>query len=327
MTRQLHFFNQTDLIHRLSFALRKRSQEVVFFLGAALSAPVSADGPGVLGADQLIDLIRTEFADDDAQLEEFDREVEVAGARRYQQAFLFLQGRLGQPTANEIVRAAVLGARSGALPSGFNLRSARDEELRLLEYDSQWSVNPGTESIGKLVTHYPTRFGRTLLTTNFDPLLEVAIRKAGGQFFKTFLHADGDLSHTEGPGCHVVHLHGYWYGSDTLHTSRQLQQSRPHLRASLATLLRNKLLVICGYSGWDDVFTDAVMDTLRDDSANPEILWAFHHENPTLRSESGQLPDNTLSSIWATLKDRERLVLRTMAERLYSQMDRRIAHG
>src|SRR5208282_2109427 len=165
-------------------------------------------------------------------------------------AFLFLQPRLGLSIANEIVRKALLCARlvdskSGTPPS--NALIGTDEDCRLLEVDSQWAINPGTDAIGRLVAHYPEPFGRSLLTTNFDPLLEVAIRKAGGQYFKTTLHADGDLSQTEAVGCHVVHLHGSWCGSDTLHTTRQLQQSRPRLKASLAALLRDRLIVVSGY--------------------------------------------------------------------------------
>jgi hypothetical protein len=275
MGEQLHFFDQSAVEHRLSYGLKRRSQEVVFLVGAGLSAPTKLGASGVIGADGLIELIRAEFVDDSRQLVEFDNATKLGGGKKYQAAFLFLQGRLGQQTANEIVRKAVLAAR---LPQAEHLRPSsdtrisKDDELRLLEFDGKWSLNPGTAAIGQLITHYSEIFGRALLTTNFDPLVEIAIRYAGGQYFKTFLHADGNISQTEGPSCHVVHLHGYWYGSDTLHTNRQLQQSRPHLKASLASLLRNKLVVICGYGGWDDVFTDALMDTVCDDSASPEVL-------------------------------------------------------
>jgi len=123
-----------------------------------------------------------------------------------------------------------------------------------LEADlSGWHLNPGTEALGKLVAQFPNHFGKTLLTTNFDPLLEVAIQRVGGLFYKTVLHSDGNLGQTEASGCHVVHLHGFWLGTDTLHTARQLGQPRPHLKDSLRSLLRNKLVVVCAYGGWDDV--------------------------------------------------------------------------
>ena len=108
----------------------------------------------------------------------------------------------------------------------------------------------------------------------------MAIRKAGGQCFRTSLHSDGNPAATEAPGCHVIHLHGYWYGSDILHTGRQITQERPRLKAWLGALLRNKLVVVSGYGGWDDAFTEALMDVVRDDTAFPEILWTFHSRQP-----------------------------------------------
>ena len=285
MSEQPHFFDQHALVHRLSAGLNKRRQETVFLLGAGLSTPTSACARGVPGTEDLIQLIRNEFCGNSLRLEEFDRTIGLAGGKRYQAAFLFLQGHLGQETANEIVKRAVLGARlneSVSERTGLDLQMASDEDLRPMDLDSQWSLNPGTTSVGRLVAEYSEIFGRLLLTTNFDPLIECAIRRAGGQCYRTVLQADGDWSNTDAAGCHVVHLHGYWYGSDTLHTGRQLQQSRPRLKASLASLLRNRLVLICGYGGWDDVFADALMEVVGDDAAKPDILWAFHSEKPVI---------------------------------------------
>lgn len=284
---EFDYFDETALIHRLSIALTKRSQEVVFLVGSALSSPVRTGSPGVLGVEGIIELIRNEFADRET-LHQFDEALREAGVRKYQTAFLFLQGRLGPGMGNEIVRKAVLGARvhDRLQPNAsFSTAKASDDELRVLDLDSQWNINPGMEAIGKLIAGYPERFGRSLLTTNFDPLAEVAVRNAGGQFFRTTLHADGNLSQTQGSGCHIIHLHGYWYGSDTLHTTRQLQQTRPHLKASLGSLLRNKLVLVCGYGGWDDIFTNALMEVVQDDSAKPEILWTFYTNNPIVGKE------------------------------------------
>src|SRR6267154_2021964 len=283
MKEPLHFFGNEELVYRLSKGLEKRDQEVIFLVGAGLSVPIRPGAPGVFSTDEIINLVRQEFADDAAQLVLLNEALEVAKEKRYQAAFLFLQGRLGQAAANEIVRKAVLGARvkNASLPGPtVSVRTLTDDDLRLIDLDPNWELNPGTEALGKLIAHYPKRFGKIVLTTNFDPLIEAAITRAGGEYFKTALHADGNLSQTEARGCHVAHLHGYWYGSDTLHTISQLQHSRPHLRASLASLVRNKLIVVSGYGGWDDVFTDALLDAVCDDAANPEILWTFYDKTP-----------------------------------------------
>lgn len=243
----------------------------------------------------MIDLIRREFDDDPTQLLALDQALATAGEKRYQAAFVFLQGRRGQQTANEIVRNAVWAARLPEFaPFDAHLRdpASTDEDCSALDLDnSGWALNPGNESLGKLLAAYPARFGRSILTTNFDPLIEVAIRRAGGLHFRTILHTDGNLLQTVGDGCHVIHLHGYWYGSDTLHTTRQLGQSRPRLKASLSALLRNKVVVACAYSGWDDTFTEAMMDVVRDDTAYPEIIWAFYSDRPNV----GELLSQRLS--------------------------------
>jgi hypothetical protein len=209
-----YFHDEGALLERLVTGLRKRSQEVVFLVGSPLSAPCQPGSPGVPGVEGVIDLIRSEFADDVSQLAMLNHQLDSAGSNRYQEAFLFLQGRRGQRTANEIIREAVLKAWIGRPPLVNNQNP--DDSCRAIELDVRgWPITPGIEALGKLIAAYPDSFGRLILTTNFDPLLEISIRRADGSSFRTTLHADGNLSQTEAAGCHVIHLHGYWYGSDT----------------------------------------------------------------------------------------------------------------
>ncbi len=285
MSFALHFFQQNDLLYRLSSGLARRDQEVVFLFGAAVSAPLTPGGGGVPGAEGMVDLIRQEFGSESSQLAELDVLLGSAEVNRYQAAFRFLQGRLGQTASNDVIRKAVILARAhlgGYSCLEFDVTKASDDQLRILDMDSGWSITPAGESFGQLAAEYPNRFGRIVLTTNFDPLLQVAIAKAKGAFWRTALQADGSLTQTQGSGCHVIHLHGYWYGSDTLHTPSQLQLPRPQLKASISALLRDKLVVVCGYGGWDDVFTQALMDVALDDSAKPDVLWTFHSKTPDI---------------------------------------------
>lgn len=236
------FFDEEALLQRLSTGLRKRPQEVVFLVGAPLSAPTKDGTPGVPGVDGIINLIRAEFENDASEEVLFDKEIEKADARRYQAAFTFLQGRRGQATANEIVRKAVLAARiPGSLSFSVDLKNqfAVEQACQTLDFDNPgWKLNPGIENLGKLATNYPDLFGKVVLTTNFDPLIEVSIQRAGGPYYRTSLSSDGNLTQTQASGCHVIHLHGFWHGTDTLHTPQQLRQQRPRLKDSLRALLR-----------------------------------------------------------------------------------------
>lgn len=279
MATKFEFHDEKVLIYRLSEALRTREQEVVFLLGSPLSEPTSANSPGVPNVSGIIDLIRAEFVNDVNQFQQFSAIVPVSGEGAYQAAFRFLIGHKGQDVANLIVKNAVLLARTSRLQN----QQLSDDDCRNLELDNLgWKLSPGLESIGQLVKNFPKSFGKKILTTNFDPLIQEAISRAGGQSYRTSLDTDGSLSLTEAIGCHVIHLHGYWWGSDTLHTTRQLTQTRPRLKSSLIRLLRNKLLLVCGYGGWDDVFTSTLFELVSDESASPEILWTFRGDSPTI---------------------------------------------
>ena len=137
---------------------------------------------------------------------------------------------------------------------------------------SAWVLPRSVDLFGELIVSCPDTFGVSVLTTNFDPRIEISISKHGGRFYRTVLHADGNLEQTVGQGTHIVHLHGYWYGHDSLHTHQQLLQERPQLKRSLERVIENSVLVVMGYSGWDDVITHALADILSDSASNPEIM-------------------------------------------------------
>jgi len=205
-------------------------------------------------------------------------------ARRYQEAFHRLLGRCGQDGVNRIIRRAVLRARQPP-PAGAELEAAeagKPEVCDALERDvGGWSLNPAVESLGTILAEYPEQFGKVLLTSNFDPLIEVSLRRAGAGGFRTItLYTDASLGWSRGDGCNVVHFHGYWSDSDTFHMQGQLEHSRPQLASSLATLLRERTVVVAAYGGWDDVFTRALTGVSQEAESFPEVLWLFRESDP-----------------------------------------------
>jgi hypothetical protein len=238
------FYDEGALLDRLTDGVRSSDRPVVFLVGSAVSAPDISNEMGVPSVSEIVNLIRSEFTQL-SQQQEFD-EILQKSENKYQAAFLFLIGRRGQAGANEIIKRSVWRARKDTSigekgPSYLPGDSTTDEACRALDSDLEgWALPGAASALGQLVSYYPNWFGTNLITTNFDPLLEVAIKKSGGQFFRTVLHRDGNLNQTEGSGCHVIHLHGYWYGADTLHTPRQLNQPRPRLKASLGSIIKSK---------------------------------------------------------------------------------------
>lgn len=283
-------YSKHDLFDRLGRTNPEQPPgRVTFLIGSALAAPPYAGSPGVPDARAIVEMIRSTLSV--RQMEAFDPLTQ--GQDAYQAAFKFLVGRKGQSAANAIVREAVSKARTSAELSAFHhsnvysLSSTTPEEaFRALDSDfSGWYLPPGMEAIGALAANHPDTFGQQILTTNFDPLLEVAIRRAGGTVFRTTLDTDGNLSQSQGAGTHVVHVHGYWHGSDTLHSAMQLTFPRPRLKASLTTLLRSGTFCVTGYGGWDDIFSAALFDVLNDSSASPDVIWCFRAEDPEVSEE------------------------------------------
>lgn len=279
------FHDHRALLDRLSRP--EPSRDHIFLFGAALTAPVGAGAPGVPGIAGVVDLIRAHYraAYGESALAELDTTLQSQPEQAYKAAFEHLQGRGNTEDANRIIRRAVLRARTSPPPAGTSVASV--SELQRLQLDGAgWHLAPAVAALGRLLSTRPPGFAPLVLTTNFDPLIEVSIERAGGHAYWSMLDSDGRLDQVHGAGCHVVHLHGYWLHSDTLHTGVQLGQDRPQLQASLQQILANRAVVVIGYGGWDDVFARALTDVLDDPQQNCEIIWAFYpeHEHQLVRS-------------------------------------------
>lgn len=264
--------------------LRRGDRPVVFLVGSALTMS-TAGRPGVCDVDAMIRLIKERVASPrDASFAaraEARRASEVLeealvragdGGGRYQVAFQKLKSMVGgAAAANTVIREAVLKART--VSTAVDL----DDLRALAELEGSgvgWHLGPAVKALGQLVARDPMRFGRAVLTTNFDPLIEVAIRAAGGRAQAVALVGDDTLPAVDPIVTSVVHLHGLWRG-DTLHTTGALIVDRATLRRSFARLLDEVTLVALAYGGWDDVLTTTLAELTKDTGSQLDLLWCF----------------------------------------------------
>lgn len=271
------FFSYQTLVDRLAHAASRESKRVVFLLGSPVSGS-NGGNPGVADVDGIVEAIRCEFSNDEDASSALQSELARSSGNAYQAAVNFLMGRRGQDAVNELIRRAVIGARID--PNGtiaqFKQMTDPDIAAENLEKDREgWFIPSCLQDLAELCVQLPDVFGQLQLTTNFDPLLTLALQQAGGHCYRSVLSRDGSLGQVQGDGCHIVHLHGYWRGVDTLHTPRQLNQPRPKLKSSLSELLKNSIVVPVAYGGWDDVFTRTLLEIMNEDGARPEILWTY----------------------------------------------------
>lgn len=274
---RLNFHNAEVLLERVIHA----SREIAFFFGSALSIPEASGMPGVPNVAGVLTLIEATLSDSPQAFAPV-RNLQDFG-EACQTAFERLQAFRGQDVANEVIRQAVVQARK---PTTEDLKNSREtfwkdaEVCRALDADiAGWHLRPSLKALGQLLADHSGRLGNTVLTTNFDPLIQVAVQAAHGTYFRTMLHDDGTLGQAEGPGVQIVHLHGYWHGTDTLHVPAQISRPRAKLKRSLERLLQNRTLIVMGCGGWDDVFMSSLSELVTDTELNPDVLWAFYESD------------------------------------------------
>jgi hypothetical protein len=248
---------------------------VAFLVGSPLSLK---DGFGVPGIATMLNFVREEVRDRHSfALPQLESALSgKSGPDAYQAAMKWLGINAGQDAVNEVIAKAVLQARKSAAGA---LAPATDGQ------PDDWNIPAGTADLADLVARGGEKFLGPVLTTNFDPLISLAVRKSGGRAGRHVLSADGTLAGAaeDEPGiCNVVHLHGFWRDSDTLHTQAQLTNPRPKLVKSLQRLLvaRQRTLIVAAYGGWDDVFTHALVELMNDEQARLDVIWCFYESDP-----------------------------------------------
>lgn len=249
-------------------------------LGSALSLP-DRDTTGVPGAKTMVEMVLSRL--DAVQRIELSQ-ILLGANNQYAAAMQFFRDRRGQDALNRLVFDAVLEARiddseNWIGPMGWDVENVlmRPEPEELLNF---WHVPTGLRAAGSIIAHFGKRLGETVLTTNFDPLIGVAIRKSGGHYFRVCMDDDGDIAAMGGSVSRIVHLHGYWRNSDTFHTIPQMEALRPKLDDSLKRMLLFRTILVIGYGGWDDVFTRALAAIAAEPRCGTKIVWCFHESDP-----------------------------------------------
>ncbi|MCR9162912.1 MAG: tetratricopeptide repeat protein [Nannocystaceae bacterium] len=274
-----------DLLARILSAIES-NRPIVFLLGSALTMPSSPGVAGIPGVPGIVQLLEEELrgrggrAFDEAATRARETKNHAERAKYFAEAYRLgftavMRRGGGQDAANRVIRRAVLKGHA-PLDDAAVANSDRACEALVDPPASGWlPLRDSVTALGQLLHSDPKRFPR-VLTTNFDPLIEVAVMRAGGQIRATVLARDGNFLQHRGSSTHVVYVHGHWCWADTLHTEAQLGGARPVLEAALPHALESALVVVLGYGGWDDVVMRALATVSADESSKLDIVWGFY---------------------------------------------------
>ncbi|GAA1551742.1 hypothetical protein GCM10009827_085440 [Dactylosporangium maewongense] len=270
---------EQSLVNRLVTTIRK-GRDITLVLGSGLTARV------VPGVDRMVDLA-DEFV---AQaLQNSDLQAALAGLRATRRdAALYAAYRRTfaewlSPVEFDIVvqRATLEAYRPDRATTASWERVGYHRGVQLEDDRDAWSLPPGVIAVGELLAGLPDRFQRRVITTNFDPLIEIAVRRAGGTARALTLNRDGTFAGPLGPadGIDVLHLHGYWRPTSEsderalLHDPEPLRADDPVILSALHEALRGDTICVAGYPpGRNDALTRAVHE-------QADVLWARHDDD------------------------------------------------
>lgn len=256
----------SERIKQLVIASHRADQDILPIFGSGLTCTVPTM-MGIPGTKEFVELAieelkKSECNPNDLNRVLLSREQGYDHIETYRLAVVALENcqQLSTHIRNIVLRCAPAHRNS--------------DHLELVEsLHRDWVVRPGVLALGNLLT----RFGNTFpfaITTNFDPLLEVAIYKAGGSP-NPVVYTLAQQVMTRLGRVPVLHAHGYWLG-DTLHSNAQLEPERPILGNFLARTFSSKKLVpiVIGYGGWNDNIMRALSNLVRD-AHYPLLHWCL----------------------------------------------------
>ncbi|GID26894.1 SIR2 family protein [Paractinoplanes brasiliensis] len=181
-------------------------------------------------------------------------------------------------------RATALGRRGFWQPMTYEVGESLEND------DKSWRMPASVRALGALLVARPELFGRRILTTNIDPLMEIAIRRAGGRA-DTRLAGEDDADPDDGTVL-VHHLHGFWRSlplSAAAHLSHVLDEDATRsISQAVAPLLEGDLVCVLGASDRSGTIRAAI-------EAMPEpapVIWFSHGQStsvPTMLPDCPQL--------------------------------------
>ena len=226
----------------------------------------------------IVEIIRKPLSEEDKAVLDVHLSTARDEGEKYQQAFQWLGLRRDADYRDRVIQLATLRACD---TSGVDERELLQRSAELeLDLD-RWRLPKGQGALGRILAGMSLKLRGPVLTTNFDPLTEIAVRKAGGPV-NFFVNADdssflANLRVQNTP--FILHLHGFWRDSATLSTPEQLELRRPVLETSLRYVLEHYTLLVVGYGGWSDVITNILQELVSRQRVDAlDILWAFYEK-------------------------------------------------
>jgi len=277
---------EEPLVTRLLDSYRD-DEQITLILGSGIGGTVQ---PRPADMVRLADQYATGRGDAGDLIRALDQARERAGERSididaaYRQAFArWVSGAEFDVIAQE----AVLGMyhppdrmATSLVTHGIWQRVSRDLGESLENDEGSWRLAPGVEALGAILARAADHFGNQVITTNFDPAIEVAVRAANGRTVSVPVDRNGAFDRSAGHdgAIRVFHLHGYWRPmvddrqTSLIHDPARFPDRRTIRR--IAALIKGDTVLVLGTSDWSGTIVRALAEVARQRPVR--VLWAQH---------------------------------------------------
>lgn len=281
---QVNYGNLLDIQTRLQYELDQGERRLVTVFGSGLTNSVMPD------VAKITNIFR-DFVPAGG-LDRFDKTVSphMGTPYGYQSAASILGYQAGEKVVMRAIRYAVLTAYKGNNVQDLKLVAANEELCKELETSDDWEIPLGYKKFANLFAQLDGKLRGPIITTNFDPLIEIALR--GAHLRNQPIPIPVDMapdpeaieSYSDQP---VLHLHGFWTGRAASNTPARITTARPGVDKLLRSILRNSLVLVVGYSGWEDGFMRSLKSRITDeyDLLNCDVLWCCYDDAPPKPTE------------------------------------------
>ena len=187
--REWRRFTELPRVDALVGRVSTSSRNPIFMVGSGMSLPEKPGAPGIPGAAGMVELVRNRLSDEKTALAALNlrlarAEQEVGFA--YSAAFDLLAQWRGPDAVDNT---------SNAVPDGASARGAAIGRCHRTRTRRRWLGSDTRHKRARVPARreWQTYPDAMVLTTNFDPMLSIAIKRAHGRPRRVILDGDGPL--------------------------------------------------------------------------------------------------------------------------------------
>ncbi|MCU6213090.1 SIR2 family protein [Morganella morganii] len=245
----MEYLNEALLLKRI-----EKSEPFSLVIGSALTA--ENDGKGIPGVDRVPDFVLDYIRNKDDEKDYYEHIGSKTGQEKYQASIEYISNTFGQNAVNEVIKAVVQS----------NIEKSTDKSY----------IPPSVKGLAKLIEIGKIK---TILTTNFDTLIEEELDNLKVIHNSISIVSDSPILKNSNELPTIIHLHGKWDQGDTMHTENQLSHNRERIQNSIRNIISSENVYIMAYGGWEDSFTRTLASIVHDNDVNYEISWCFFKSN------------------------------------------------